>query len=51
MKYFTVCGEKASLFHVYSEVAVTVNGFLIMQMQVLKDNQDKDCPHKLLCDV
>lgn len=31
--------------------AVTVNGFLIMQMVIIAHNQDKDCPHELLCDV
>lgn len=40
------------LFNVYPEqVAVTVNGFLIMQMFIIERNQDKDCPHKLFCGV
>lgn len=31
--------------------AITVNGFLIMQMAIIAHHQDKDCPHELLCDV
>lgn len=40
------------MFNAYLEqVAVTVNGFLIMQMSIMEHNQDKDCPRKLFCDV
>ncbi len=33
------------------QVAVTINGFLIMQMAITEHNQDKHGYHKLFCDV